>query len=264
MKPHRAATQLAMWRKCHRQWAFRYMENLKVPPMKAYLHTGKGMHAGAELDLKHKMATGELAELQEVQDRTRDATNQAFEEVGITLVEDDIKKGEKKVRGEAVDTAVKLVTVFHEQVAPYRNPVAVEEPWILTINNWPVDYIGFIDYREPNHLLGDIKTTGKTPSAMDLGHLNQLALYAMWHKKETGILPIAQVDYLLKTKPKEGRSQFLSFKRQVTDTHLQNLKFMLEDMEDGILKENWTPAPPGAWWCSETQCGYWSRCEYVR
>ena len=62
---HVSASQIAMYQRCPRQWAFRYVLGIKRPP-DGGLVVGSGVHAGAEAGMITKKATGDNPDREQV------------------------------------------------------------------------------------------------------------------------------------------------------------------------------------------------------
>ena len=78
MPEHVSASQLSMYCKCGEQYRRRYVEGEIVPPGVA-LVSGKSVHKAREIDLKHKMATGEDLAVEAVKESARDQVHGAFQ-----------------------------------------------------------------------------------------------------------------------------------------------------------------------------------------
>ena len=129
-KPQLHVSSLGM--KCMEQFRRRYIEKDVIPPGVALI-VGTGTHKGVDANMTHKIETGELLPVDAVADAARDGVNEAWESGGVKLEADEVAKGIKVVRGEAVDKAVRLARLHATETAPAINPTHAERPWSLEI-----------------------------------------------------------------------------------------------------------------------------------
>jgi hypothetical protein len=258
-KIQRHSSHIDMFFKCPVQFMFRYLMGIISIPTVA-LNVGSSTHYSIELNLKHKLETGELLPVDYVKEAARDCVNRRWEEQGIKLLPDEAAKGEKTIRGQAVDQAVALSTLHHTDIAPSIEPAAIEESWVLDVPNFPVDLAGQFDIREKVFRLRDTKTTAKTPKEVMAFHRPQLTVYSLAALKLYGQIPPLAVDYLVKTKEPKA----ITHTTICTTREIEVFARRWEQMELCIEKGIFTPSTPGVdWWCSPVRCGYWERCEYV-
>jgi hypothetical protein len=256
-KPQLHASALEM--KCFEAFRRRYIEHEIIPPGVA-LVVGTGTHRSVERDLSHKIETGELLPAEAVKDHARDGVNQAWEG-GVRLDPEELQKGMKAVKGEAVDKAVRLSILHHGYLAPSLTPTHVERQWSLEIPGYPVDLVGRIDIQEGRSAIRDTKTSGKTP-AMDCAEKSvQLKAYALAVKTIDGHeAELVALDYLIDTKiPK---IQTCQAKPDAEDylALLARVESVCLAMEKGVF----IPVEPTHWCCHPKWCGYFESCRYVR
>jgi len=256
-KPQLHVSSLGM--KCMEQFRRRYILGDKIPPG-VRLIVGTGTHKGVDADMKHKIATGELLPLDAVTDATRDGLNAAWEKEGVTLEPDELARGMKIIRGEAVDKAVRLAALHHKETAPKIQPIHAERSWSLEIEGKPFDFVGQIDIQEAD-MVRDTKTSAKTPSADCAEKSLQLKAYAMAVQALDGKLPKSvHLDYLIDTKQAKAATFDYAPDPEDFDLVLNRLDTVAYAMERGVF----VPVEPDHWVCSEKYCGYYSTCKYVR
>lgn len=255
MKRHLSVTQLNMLAKCARQYMFRYEEGIRTPPGVA-LVLGKGTHAPIEADLKAKMATGELLPLEQVTQQAAEAVRREWEAEPPALSEEEQQLGASRVLGETVDAAVSLASLHHKVVAPAINPTGVEAGFVLELDGFPFDVIGYKDVEEPGRIR-DTKTKSKTPPADAADTSMQLTLYHM-ESAARGLDVEVQLDNLVATKVPKYVPQ--KSRRNIIDHHrlLRRLEVAAQQIEAGVFP----PTDPTSWACSPKWCGYWNRCEF--
>lgn len=257
-KPNISDSDLNMLYRCGQQYYYRRKEGRKVPPGIAQI-VGRATHESVHLDLQTKIDTGQLRGAEEIADMARDEINGAWQ-AGIRLMPDELKEGQKKLKGEAVDLAVALSTLHHDNLAPIIKPVKVERFFRLDLEGYPMDLVGRIDIEEPD-AIRDTKTAGKSPQEDEAHMSDQLTIYALGVKATTGKLPEKlYLDHLIKTKTPKVVTQ----STERTEADFKRIFRLIERGIEVIDKEVFMPNPSG-WWCSDRFCGYWADiCEFGR
>jgi hypothetical protein len=250
VKPHLSVTQLNMLSRCGLQYDFRYIQKIIAPPG-VQLVIGKGTHAAIEKDLVNKQQWGTLLPDDSIADYAADAARAAWDEDEPVLQEGDPDKGG------VVDVAVSLAQLHHKQVAPGIDPVAIERGFVLEIEGFPYDLMGFVDIEEPGRIR-DTKTSSKSPPADAAEQSDQLTLYHLEAVTRGLPPPMVQLDYLVKTKVPKAVS--LSSVRGPEDhaRFLRRVEVAARVIEAGSFQ----PAAPDSWACSQKWCGYWDRCAF--
>lgn len=240
-------SQYNTFKRCGRQYEFRYVDGVIMPPGIAMVR-GTCVHHGAEYTLTKKMEGVDvsLAEgLTAVSDR--------FDEL-ISDVEDPLEGTEK-------DEVVRMYEVFHQNGVPNINPLEIEKGFAVKAGGIPI--IGFIDIKDGVKLLGedgpvtpviaDIKTTTTSWSQSKVDTDTQLTLYS--HIE--GISNV-RIDQILHRK-----SGAVDFKQLSSTRSSRDADVLLEDMgevTDLIKKGVFPMADIGSWQCSEKWCGFWRMC----
>ena len=149
--------------------------------------------------------------------------------------------------GKEKDRAVTLARLYHEEVAPSIQPVAVEQRAEIEFEGQPYTYLGFIDLIDEDGVIRDTKTTGRTPPENTADNNLQLISYAMLYRTLTGQEESGvALDYLVSTKtPKIAR-----FQTQVTQHDIERLLRLIQMVDKGIREEIFFPNP-NCWDCSK-------------
>ena len=256
-KPQLHVSALGM--KCMEAFRRRYIMGEKIPPGVRMI-VGTGTHRGVDADMKHKIETGELLPLDAVTDATRDGLNAAWEREGVTLEPEELARGMKLIRGEAVDKAVRLVKLHHTETAPKIKPIHAERAWSLEIAGKPFDFVGQIDIQEEG-AVRDTKTSAKTPSADCAEKSLQLKAYAMAVKALDGKIPEkVSLDYLIDNKTPKAATFYYAPDAEDFSLVLNRLDTVAYAMEKGVF----VPVEPDHWCCDPKWCGYFDSCKYVR
>lgn len=265
-KPQVHSSHIDTFESC--QWLDRLVnfEGLRRPPGFA-LVVGGATHEPIEADMNNKKDTGELLTVEEIRDVARDAVTHRWEKEGCRLVAEEKEKGNDLMKKEAVDIAVSLATLHHNELAPAIEPWHVEEPWVLELKGYPIDLAGRIDLQEKPvngrraGRLRDTKTSAKSPTTGQTDSMNQLTVYslAVWKiAKFGGEIPELAVDYLIKTKTPKSLTEYTTRTRGHFERLLRRLEIMIRVREAG----NWYPTGRKTWKCCEKYCGFWP-CEHA-
>lgn len=250
---------LSMLSKCGMQAYYRYVEGIKAPPGVA-LHIGTAVHKATEADLRSKMQTGKLLDVDEVRETAGAALEANWLGEGVLLDDDEQKLGEAIVRGEAKDDAIALSVLYHRDLAPKLEPIAVERKMRLDLPGFPFDLEGAIDV-ETTRTIRDRKTSGKSPSGNEATGNPQLDTYAMMQSviDKTPPKEVA-LDFLVKLKtpkavvvPGPAPSDFAPI--------IERIERAAVVFEKGAFYPV-DPTGPSAWVCTKKWCGYFDRCPF--
>src|SRR5579872_789401 len=177
-------SQTSTFLQCSARWWFRY--GLQLPDVQgSALALGKSLHAAERENFTQKIETKQDLPLAGVVALYRDAWAKEEDE---TAFEDSEDPAEIKAMGES------LVTKYHEEAAPFIEPVAVELPIRGKISGVKVQ--GFIDLLDVNGCVIDIKSANKTPSGVRSDYRFQVTTYHALEPRARA----ARVDTLVKLK----------------------------------------------------------------
>lgn len=250
MKPHLSVTQMNMLARCGEQYRWRYIEGIKAPPG-VQLVIGKGTHGAIEKDLGAKMEWGSLLPDDSIADFAADATRRAWAE------DQPVRQDGDPDEGQAIDTAVSLAQVHHREVAPAIDPVAIESGFVLELDGFPYDLVGYVDVETPTHIR-DTKTSSKAPQADAADTSDQLTLYHLNATVRGEPGKAVALDYLVKTA--RAKAVTLESTRGPED-HARLLR-KVEAAAKVIEAGAFAPTSPDNWWCSRKWCGYYDRCAF--
>lgn len=253
-----SASQIVMFLRCARQWAFRYIEGLKVPPSGA-MKQGNAFHRMAERNYAQKMET-------RVDMPGDDLTNFFAEEFVTQMQAEEVKLGEGETVGSLKDQGVQLTRVFRNGIAPKVMPVAVEGNFKVPIGKGESQVMlnGYIDVIDEQGRIRDTKamTPQRVPNEFDLSRDLQLSTYALARKLEdVGSLPTEEqparlmLDVAVKLVHPEAR--ILPTARSIEGLRLH--ANTIGNVAKAIRADAF-PRNPTGWWCSPKWCGYWDRC----
>jgi len=238
---HVSASQLGMYQRCPRQWAYRYVLGLKVPP-DGGLIVGSGVHHAAELGMLHKKDTGENPEPDM-------AATTAAEYVDEQCSSGEVRLQEGQAAGELVDKAVRVSTMWASEAAPTVQPMEVESTFDITIAGVPVT--GRLDVITTDRVV-DWKTSGRSPNRDDQARSVQTEMYAAAARK-----PLSYI-YLVDG----ARTQKVVHVDIEPDEAAQAARLAeatVAETAQGMALGVW-PRNRMGWHCSNRWCGYYERC----
>ncbi len=257
-----SASSLSCLLTCPRQFAFRYIDRIPVPPTASML-TGTALHRTFESYYRGVIANPDN---RLTPDQMADLATVTLEET-LTTEEHYLKPEEQE---EAGVTVRELSTSYVKHVAGTIMPLAVEEQHVWTAR-CGVPMLAYIDLRHqlPDGSQGivDYKITGKRWTPDKLTNSLQFNMYAL----VTGLQRV-EVHNLLKAAPAK-RSAAKSIDG-VTDI-APNLRILrhafdgsgndhLEDIIESsarlITAGVFTPCAMDSWNCNPEWCGYWHLC----
>jgi hypothetical protein len=156
---HLSATQLTMFMRCKEQYRRRYLLGEKERPGAA-LVWGAADHKAHEHNFRQKIESHEDIPVGEIQEAFATAWEEVIEEKGGAL---EIEWGTEKA-GELKDDGIRLVSVYHEQLSPLIQPLAVEREIMHMVEDVPVPVVGYVDV-ETEHSIIERKTSRRNVSA---------------------------------------------------------------------------------------------------
>lgn len=256
-KPAIHQSSLAMLYRCPRQYEFRYVEGLRLPP-NAFAAAGTAVHEAVRRNLAERMEHERLLEPDVVEGIAADRFLALWQE-GVELSQEEREQGKAAVRERFLRRSTGLSLLHHAELAPGIEPTALEREWRLELQGYPYDLAGRMDIEEENSLR-DTKTASRKPRQQQADESLQLTTYALAKLYTGGALPEGlYLDYLVDTKtPQAVVLQTTRTEWDVT-LFLRRLEVAMRQLEAGVFP----PTDPSNWWCSPRWCGYHERCPYV-
>jgi hypothetical protein len=258
-KPALHKSMVGCFERCPRQYMYRYCEGLILPPAVAMI-VGTGVHVSSAKDLTAKRDTGTLLPEKAVAEAAYDAVNAEFEKpVGVALDDEERLLGEKRVRGEAVDSAVGLARLHHKELAPKIQPKHIERPFTAPLKDHPFDLSGTIDLQEVDGTLHDLKTRAASPPATLADTSLDLTFYGLAAWSLDGMPPMRMtLDCLVKTRTPKIVQLTTTRSKAAYNALLLRVELVNRAIESGVFP----PCGPDSWNCCEKWCGFFSICPF--
>ena len=241
---HLSHSQLSMWLRCPKQYEFRYIHNMRMPPAGALIQ-GSCYHKALEVNFSYKIDHAEDRPLDEVLDAYADEwehlTEDGDNDAGIDW--------EDKEPGVLKDEGIGLVKVYHALIAPDVQPLKVETFYQKMLDG--VNFVGYIDLETELVDVIDHKTAGRSYNQDDVDRDIQISAYAWLLGRE-----IKAANHVA-VKTKQPKIQIVETVRTKTD--IRWWRDMALEVKRAIDKGVFPPSPTG-WHCGPKWCGYWNLC----
>ena len=239
---HVSATQISMYQRCPRQWAYRYVLKIKSPPDAALL-CGSGMHHAAEVGMIAKTLTGENPKPDDAADAARDYVADEFATGEVVL-------SSKDTRGGIVDKTVRLTRTWAEEAAPRVDPVEVEQEFSIEVAG--VTVVGRYDVKTDGNVI-DWKSSSRAPSRTQVSNSPQTEVYALASGLDVEYI------YVVDSVRNGPRVVPQALDQTEMDTARSMAELTIGDVADGMARGVW-PRNRNGWHCSPDKCGYYRRC----
>ena len=245
MIEHVSPTQLGMLLRCARQYEYRYVYGLRLPPAGTMIQ-GTAYHRGLEHALRTKMTGGEVVP-EDALDAARDAWERSIEEAAEGVDWGDYHPGE------LLDQAMELADMYIAYMVPSIDPIVVEGEWRL--EDYDIPILGFIDLIDASgNKVVDHKLSRRR--ANDGGKYQlQLSLYKLG-ARSIGVEPSGLEIH-----------QAIAGRRE-RDIHRLIVEPLTANFTDGLITSCikaiqsgiFPPSGIGSWVCSPSWCGYYEMC----
>jgi hypothetical protein len=228
-----SASRLNCWLQCRLKFFFRYVEQITKPSTPA-LHVGSVVHLVLQAWNMARWRK-QAFELQ----RFKDLFDKGWADQPAAINWDDEEPAQK-------NTAWSLLEVYFTETPIKANemPEAVEVPIETDLSKHGLPtLIGILDLVRAGGRIVDFKTAGKTPSAEDAIHLNEIQLsgYSVLYRDATGKQESGrELHHLVKTKtPKLIITQL----GPMNEAQQVRLFRMMNSYQEGVAREDFVPSP---------------------
>jgi len=252
-RPKYHQSHLQTFLKCGKQYEFRYIKGLVIPP-RAALTVGKTVDRAVNANMISKIV-GKPATLEEVLAVTSDEFDK---EITSTVLEEDEQPGELK------DQAIQLSQLHFKHVAPTIEPVTVQEEFVIEMEGG-YDVGGTMDLTDKDGLIRDTKTAARqNASGYTVSRAFQPAMYDFAYEAIRGERAKGFVFDVLKKPTKRIAAEYERHDGKVEEDDRNWLFDSIDAVHKAIQAGVALPAPEGSWYCSPKWCGYWNICKGKR
>ena len=252
MIDHISNSQMSMFARCQASWAFRYIDNLKIPP-KAKMMRGTCIHRALAHNYLPKIESHEDMPVDDV----LDCYSTHYDE------ESHVVEWHGEDAGKMKDAGVSVVRKYQEDIATSTQPADVEQSFSMNLS-WKEDdddkqmeFRGIIDLVTDDGFLTDHKSTAQTPPAPRQSDVNQLVGYMLGAEAMNGSeAKVARLDYLVMLK----KPKLIRFDVDITAGRKKFLLGQIPRIVKAMESGNYFP-DRASMYCSEIGCGYWQVCQ---
>ena len=250
-KRHLSFTQLNMLFRCAKQYEYRYILGMVIPPAGPMLQ-GRAAHEALRHNYRQKITSGRDAPADEMTDVFKESFAGAVKDEPPALDAGDSIEGLAK-------QGLDLVKLHRAYLSPSVQPARVEEPELVSLGDeFPYALKIIIDVEDADRVLHDNKFASRMPDQFAVDKDLQLSTYLMARTAATGTLYCrAALDVVT-------RAAHPQAKRIATTRTPEDLLFHLREVVGGaarmITAGAFPPTGIGSFWCSPKMCGYWDRC----
>ncbi len=252
-------SHLNMFLRCARQFAFRYVEDLIIPPGIA-ARRGSATHKAAEKNHISKKKTGADLPADELVDTATDEYKRLIENKGVFISKEKAsdKSEQDRLIAEGLDQTVGATRLYADVIAPKIEPDLIEEEIVAQLDGWDLPIGGILDVTDPRGNIMDLKTM-KTKSQFWADRELQPIFYSLLYKNLTGKWPAA-FKYELMVPNKTPKHIELITQRKPED--LKRIEAIAEVMLKCLETGLFPPAHPSDWICSPAYCGFFNQCPH--
>jgi len=238
---HVSHSQVNMWLRCPRQWEFRYVKGLKMPPSGALIEGGC-YHRALEVNFRQKITSFEDLAIDECLDVYSDEWEKR-------LIEEESVDWGNKHPGTYKDEGYSLVTEYIASTAFSVQPISVEEITVSEVAG--VTFVCIPDLVDIRKIVIDHKTSARSYNQDDVDKDIQASAEAFVLGR-----PIVFHNHVA-IKSKVPRIQVVKSYRTRADIE------WWEDMAAKVVSQMKTgvaPPNPIGWHCSPRFCGFYELC----
>lgn len=237
-------SQLNMFLSCPKQYYFRYVEGMKIPPGIAMIE-GISHHEALEMDNLNKVSKGKPVGFRTMSEKFEDTFSAKRREIPRS-----IWLGSEDKPDDIIQRGFTLLHKYCTETTNYIKPSEMPEQKIeLLFGGVPV--LGFIDCTERNRIV-DYKVSGKRKNKSEIENDLQLTIYAFATKKRN----VAFCSLIKST----GDIVIDESKRETID--FERAEIIVSEVADSIKKGCFHSCNPAdSFPCSPKWCGYYRICK---
>lgn len=255
MKPSITPAQLDMYFRCGRQYEYRHIDEIIVPPLASTIAKRAALSGGIMPSLRAKMESGTPMPEDEMEALARDAV--AVERDAAGGVTDDNSSDSLE------DSAGRMARRYAKSVMPNVNPSKLEHSYLLELKGYERNLSGSIDIQED---ISGAVVTEPGPSVIihrrtmfhnsGESHDSGLIAATMAVTAATGQAPTHTIINTIQN----AKQWFPHVPIDAMDG--ERLLLRVGTMGEMLAKGVAMPAPQGSWYCNKDYCGYWGMCPY--
>ena len=240
-------TQINMFLRCPKQYEFRYVNGIRIPPSGVLVLGGAG-HSAIAYNYKQKIQTHQDLKINEVTEFFAEEFDRKVKEEEPIFDEDRPK--------DLKDNGIKVLKKYQNDKAKIIQPKEVEKVFAIDFTNVNYFIKGFIDLITENEELVDHKISKKSPSQSNIDDDLQMTVYKLGYNYTYNKDPIElRYDYLITSKNPKIKSYPTFRTNEDIDEYLVIVGQIVEYIKRGDFYKN-----TQSYNCSQKYCGYYEKC----
>ena len=245
-KGYLSYTQYNQWLRCPKQFEYRYVDGLKIPP-KSSLILGKGIHRGLEWAFNDHLRAGHPPKQNDVLAATVEAVEGELKEIPKSEIDWAAGDTDSKLK----DDSVGLIKVYEPKRISIV-PKTVEKKFDIEFSNMDYKLTGRVDLETEKEII-DFKTTSRKQPEDSAEQSEQLSLYQIQSEPKESL----ELHVLIRKKV-PGLQVLKSLPRNPGKINelLENIGKVATLIKAGIFPKVLENAPGSP--CS--YCGYYEKC----
>ncbi len=251
---HLSVSSVNLFLRCPEKWRRRYIDQEYEGPVSSNMILGSAVGA----------AEGH-ADQQVIDDGYRPSVDQVVDlfadEFEDRTGREEIDWGERKP-GEVKDTGVGAVKAYEKDIAPTFEPVSVERRFTLQLEGVEWGFIGYFDVEDADGRVRDRKVRGRKLASAEADTDIQPTGFLLARRAEGNRASGFVFDTMVKTKTPYAEPVPTDRTDAQLDAFTHRLYGIAAEIHWRLENDVWAGAAPGAWWCSNSMCGYWDRCQF--
>lgn len=245
---HLSVSSIRTLRMCPERWRRRYIQRDYEPP-NGRMMLGK-VFGAAEAQSDHVwIESGDPLETDQVLDAYAD-------EFDLAASEDVDWQGEKPAVMK--DSGAAALRAYHPTVSELPTPVEAEREIRMDVEG--VNFLAYLDVEREDGAVEDRKLTARKLSQENADADPQPDAYLAARRAEGEPAERFVFDTAVRVKQPYALRIETHRTDEKLDSFLGQILGAAEEIEWRTETDNWSYAPPGSYWCSETGCGYWDSC----
>lgn len=249
-----SSTKINMYLRCPRQYWFRYVQDMRVPPAGGLI-LGRSFHETLKKNFIQKLKTEKDLSHQDLDDIYVDALNKEITENSEIYDDFQLDEAPEVLR----EDGRKLVKLARVEYTPKIYPKLVEEKIEIKILQYDIQ--GFLDLVTKENIIHDYKT-GKSSMTANIPIFDlQLSLYSflfksIYKQQELQQVEAHKVGFIRSKQPKIVHNT-----TTITQFHFNRLLKLLDYVNQAIAQGFFPPTPSADWMCNPQYCGYCELCK---
>jgi len=245
-------SQINMWRRCPKQYYWRYERGLIERPGGALL-LGSACHVAEEKSGKNYIEKKTHLETVEVVDVFSDTFEQKVDEVGGKKEVEWLEESKDGIK----DDGVNMLRLFHPTIGVKAKPKLIEQAFNFELEDG-LKVSGIIDRIEEDDAIIDYKTTAKKKPDDSIFKDEQVKLYQLAVPEATKL----KQEVLGRRKNKGKNTYFVQELERLpaTDEELNKTIENIMDIAEAVKKGVFPKCDPLSYNCSEAYCGFYHTC----